>query len=354
MNMHVSFSLADDVGRITVECGGDLIVQGEVRDDIRVAYSQGDSQPQLEPADAGVRLVIYGDAQVQLPNDVPLVIAKSGGDLVINNVQADVRVASSPDDTALQSCGDVTFNNVHGDLAAHHVGTLNGTSVHGDCAVKHAGRVSVDKINGDFAVNHSAEIVVTTVHGDCAINHVGGEIRIDTVDGDAVVNNTSGSVHIDHAGGDVIFRGVVSAGDSVRIRAGGDMTMNLSGPVSVHTLTGRKFPGWDEIRAQPASDGGGGGAEVLVAAAGELLFTGEGEMRIPGFSLLEKMSIPTPPTPPMPPSPTVETPEINPMHEEAPASSGASEDETMKVLRMVQEGKISPEEGDMLLDALSK
>lgn len=356
MNMHVTFSLADDVERITVECGGDLVIQGEVRDNIRVAYPRGDSQPHAEPADAGMRLVVAGDARVQLPNAIPVVIAKIGGDLVVNNVQADVRVTVSPADAALQSCGDVTFNSVHGDLAATHIGNLNAASVHGDCAVRHVGRVSVDTINGDFAANHSTAIMIETVHGDCAINHIADEIRVDVVDGDAVMNNTNGTIHIERAGGDVIFRGSVSADNSVRIRAGGDMTMNLSGPASVHALPGREFPSWDEIRAQPQLGGSNGGAEVLVAAAGELLFSAEGKVSMPGFSLFEKMpEWPTPPTPPAPPSPpNVDVPMTDAMDEQEPTTRGASEDETLKVLRMVQEGKISPEEGDMLLDALSR
>lgn len=148
------------------------------------------------------------------------------------------------------------------------------------------------------------------------INHVGGEIRIGTV--------------------------------------GGDVIMDLNGPASVHTLSHREFPDWEEIRAQPASSDAEEGAEVLVAAAGELLFTGEGGINTPGFPLFEKMSIPTPSTPPIPSSPMVETRAEHAAREQTPAASGTSEDETLKVLRMVQDGKISPEEGDILLDALSK
>lgn len=355
MNLHVTFSLSDDVQHLMIECDGDLALQGEMRDNIRVEYPKGNTQPQLEPADAGMRLIINSDARVQLPSNMPLTIAKLGGDLVVNNAQAAVRVTPSAGDTALQQCGDVTLNNVHGDLAANHVGSVSATAIHGDFAVKHGGRVSVDKINGDFAANHCAAIMVSTIHGDCALNHVAQEIRVDMVGGDAVINNTAGSVHIDRVGGDVIFRGSITPGNSVRIRAGGDMTVNISGPAAVHTMSGHEFPGWDEIRAQPASDDSVDGAEVLLAAAGELLFTGEGDIRIPGFSLFERMPAPPmPPIPPAPPSPVGEDPAAAEAQERTPAASGISEDETLKVLRMVQEGKISPEEGDMLLDALSK
>lgn len=60
--MHVTFALGDNVERITIECDRDLVLQGEVRDNIRAEYPEGVDQPKLEPADAGVRLTITGDA----------------------------------------------------------------------------------------------------------------------------------------------------------------------------------------------------------------------------------------------------------------------------------------------------
>lgn len=362
MSLHATFSLPEDVTKIYIVSRGDLAVQGEVRDTVRVTYTKGDDQPRLEPTDAGaaMRLTIDGDGRVQLPHAVNLVLSTVAGDLTVNNVQADVNSADVQGDAVFRACGQVSLGDVNGDVAFNHVATVRARNVHGDCALRHVERGTINAVHGDMAGNHCTVLVVETVDGDCTLAHTEREVQISTVRGDAVINDARGDVAVGEVGGDLVFRSAPVSGDAVRLRAWGTVTINLEGPVRVHHLVGSgewdELPGWDEIRAQPAAGNESAGAEVLVAAGHELILTG---VHVPhAFSPFEKRSGPSKPrTPPRATeSPNVEFEEPVTVATQARASTQPTvdDDEALMVLKMIQEGKITPEQGDMLLDALSK
>ena len=58
-----------------------------------------------------------------------------------------------------------------------------------------------------------------------------------------------------------------------------------------------------------------------------------------------------PPTPPTPPRPPVSSP-VTPTAQADRPGNGNTSQERLLVLQMIQQGKITPEQGEMLLEAL--
>jgi len=121
--------------------------------------------------------------------------------------------------------GDVRVIGVDGRLKLGTVG--------GDLSLRRVGEVSVEKVGGDLTVHRSGgEVEAGWVGGDADIDQIEGGVQLQVVGGDLRVNRVQGAVQAT-VGGDASLHLSPPAGTTTSLRAGGDISCRLAGGVSL-------------------------------------------------------------------------------------------------------------------------
>lgn len=156
---------------LTVETAyGDAIVKG-VQGAVSLATVHGDAiLVNLDQADLGM---VYGDLSAKLVN----------GRISGNTVSGD---------TVFRNVGGITLQQVHGDLAARVVN----------------GDVSVDSVMGDISLRQvSGNVNIITGHRDANLRFISGATNVGDIMGDIrLYGGLTAGKHNFHAGGDIILR----------------------------------------------------------------------------------------------------------------------------------------------------
>jgi hypothetical protein len=187
-----------------VEVGGDLAVRN-IDGPVIVSAAAGDvNLRSLGPADLGA---VHGDLAVRYL-DGPLVAAEIMGD------------------ASLRSVGEVSIENVFGDLAARHVdGDVQVTSVAGD--------IGLGAVGGN--------VDLLKVHGDANLRNISGLCNLPEVMGDIRLRGglTTGK-HFLSANGKIVVRWPLDSPVAIEARAASfDVRLPLEGRVEENgTLTG--------------------------------------------------------------------------------------------------------------------
>lgn len=374
---------------------GELVVEGDkvrltkgfaVRIDVPqgVAVTAEEASGDLKVAHfAGVLRIgsVHGDLRAE---DV-------SGRIEIEQILADVR-AEEVAEMQVGSCegdfrfsgGDLHMQTLHGDMRATDAGSVQVVTVHGDLWLERlAGSVSVEAAHGDARlVEIQGAAGVGMVAGDFRAANVAGALKVGQVHGDAQLEGPfpAAEGYAVSAFGDAAIR--LTAQDDVRltVKALGRIRSNLqltpsadgsttytatvgegkasvaltaNGDLRVEAAAGGREDvrgPWDRRRGRgddPFADLSGLGERIRqqvtasLAAAGINTETGEIDMNL-GFGRVRAgrgraPETPRPPRPPEPPKPA-----------QTPQMSG----EQLTVLKMLEEGRISPEEADSLLKAL--
>jgi hypothetical protein len=332
----------------------------------------------------------------------PVEVGEVHGDLRLDRVSGAVTVDVAKGDIRCDGAAEVTLRHgCHGDLRFSGGGTLSCEDVGGDLRVNDSAGVTAADVHGDiWAERVSGPLTVRRSGGDARLSDVAGVVTIEQQAGDLRGAALVGGLAATEVRGDVILHGPFAGESEYALTVDGDVNLHLSAVDEVR-LTVRAA---GRIRADipliPTADGtptytattGTGASRVTVNAGGDLRIARAGGPRagaswerkrgqdhdlLPDLSGLGErirqqvtasltsaginletgeVSIgrggrwargertgrwaPTPPTPPAPPGPP-----------KAPKPPERSE-ETLTILRLVEEGKITPEEADQLLRAL--
>jgi DUF4097 and DUF4098 domain-containing protein YvlB len=158
---------------------------------------------ELPDTDGGWSLIsqryAYLDLVLEVPDDLPLNIHDSSGDIEIEGV-GEVAVKDSSGDTEItdvknsvvvnDSSGDIVIRDVGGDVTidSDSSGDIRGEDIEGAVLVRSdsSGDIRFNDVGGDFVVERdsSGDIVVNTVGGDFLVERDGsGEIHASNVKG---------------------------------------------------------------------------------------------------------------------------------------------------------------------------
>jgi DUF4097 and DUF4098 domain-containing protein YvlB len=368
---------------------------------VRIAHTGGDVA--VNGASEGCQLGhVEGDAA--LHDTGPVTLGHVGGDLAANRVR-ELRAGDVQGDCAVN--GDestITLGTVHGDLAVRlETGSLQAGAVHGDVAIEGAlAKFNLGNTHGDLALR-----LTPTSDGSYRAN-VGGDAAI-SIPGDsnlelhAVVRGNIAGVgslrHEQHGG--VISVTFGSGGARLQLTVGGDLTVR--GPASAASSWSPDLGALNEDMAQLGRELGDMGREIAASfkpgvwagkrgrkgwRAGVGIDPAQREqlkrqVRDTVRSSVEQarsavqealravdITPPTPPTPPMrptPPTPATPPTPPTPVTSTSEAMTGATvplaeqqtaqpdtDAERLAILRMLQEGKITPEEAEELLAELER
>jgi hypothetical protein len=339
------------------------------------------------PADTVITVkTARGDLRVQkLAADVNLEVIE--GSLRLLDLSGAVRVAQVSADLRSQGVADLRLmGSCGGDLRFHDGEHLAAESIAGDVRVQNLGEARLGRVRGDLWVDRMrGALQVSRVEGDVRLAQVAGAVSLRAVAGDLRASALTGGLSAIQVSGDAILQAPYGASERYSLTAQGDIVLVL--PSDADARVGLRAAG--RIRSDAplvhSSDGtaayiatlGRGTAQFNLTAGGDLRIVqgdgatqgkartstphdlgdlGERIRRQVNASLVAAgISVrgetgwssgrerPRPPREPR----TSRTP-----GPEQSRSPGVSAEEQMAVLKMVGEGKITPEEADLLLRTL--
>ena len=351
--------------KVYLRVSGDLILEGGAADDLTLHGGRGDFR--VEQMESQVAVVCSGDLRAVLPAKGQVMVERASGSVRVRGVSCDLKMERLSGDLTVDGAENLWVEQVNGQAAVRNV----------------RGSLLLGKVGGDLVGEEIGVLTASRVGGDTYLRQVG-------LGGDL------------HCGGDLLIAPTQCTLPMVRLTAGGDAMVHLlpefnaevqlnSNEREIHLNFGDQY---SELNVkQHLLTLGTGGSQLIISAGGELMLTDQewedesirlhldqaaagqpwqmglkiekfdrkmrgkmerkmGRMARKGFFVPPVP--PIPPMPPMPPMPMGSKMGFGPQQHEVPAEprEGASNEERLMVLQMLQEGKISAEQADLLLSAL--
>lgn len=367
---------------LTLRSVGDLTVMVPAASSLSVGHAAGDAMIKNVEGAIGVRDV--------------------SGDLMLVGVGAVKLTAVHGDLSARELGGTLTVETVHGDMAVRNVeGNVAVGHVYGDAAIRNiTGDVDLNEVMGDVSLKTiNGDVALKDGYRDVNLRNLGGRTAVGSTRGDIrLVGGLSAAEHVLNAHGDIVLRWPLNAPltlvatahrienrlplqdvveeegrltgrledgkTHLTLTAGGrislkdvdmvdakwrvgdepDMSMEFDFDVDLGDLGERISSQINEQFARVTQDietrFGGDYAQRMaekVARRAE-----KAAQRAERAATQARSRVPNaPPPPPPPPAPQ-------------PSKKRVAPEEQLKILKMVEQGKITPEEADILLKALEE
>lgn len=176
-----------------------------------------------------------GDLVVTVPAAASINISAVHGDVVAKNIEGAFEVAEANGDVSLNNMASIEVGVVHGDLSARNVsGAVTLNEVMGDASLRNISKIIANAIYGDFALNNTEGTVqVQSVMGDFSLRNVHGDINLETVHRDINLRNSSGLVHVAQVHGDIRLTGGLIPGKH-HLKASGDIVLRWPKDAPLH------------------------------------------------------------------------------------------------------------------------
>ncbi|MGQ9489313.1 MAG: SHOCT-like domain-containing protein [Anaerolineae bacterium] len=415
MNINLTYPAEGIVHLIIEALARDAVVRG-VPDATAIQITsltpERGEEPQFVLEGRALRVVGGPVTRALLPTGLPLTVREAAGDLRVQGLAGRIDLEIIRGDARLEDlAGQALVNRAEADLRAERVaelrivagcqgdvrfmdgGLFSAAVVTGDLRVVNAGRVEVDTVHGDlWAEKVAGAVAVERATGDARLSEVEGPVTLQALAGDLRGQALAGGLAAGRVNGDVLLSGPFTAGNEYTLVAEGDILLSL--PADADALLAIRAGGRirSDLSLIPAADGSPTFSATLGQGACRILLTGRGDVRITqegaqgksrpprrkepfaeltnlGERIRQQVAAslaaaginlemgertwdwsygrrgrsPTPPPePPRPPSP--------PERPKTPPSATTAEQLT--ILKMVEEGRITPEEADRLLRAL--
>ncbi len=337
------------------------------------------ASPMVEIRSVGgsLRLVAQEGTQleIQAPSRGGLHVEQDGGQISIS--------CRSDCVLFLPRSAGVQVGSVGGDLRALGLqGEVSIGTVGGDADLRRLGPLRMERLGGDLRARKlRADLVAPWIGGDARIEGVQGDVRLESVGGDLLVQDALGDV-VASAGGDVSLRLHPPAEATVEVRAGGDLICRLS-PDAGARVTARAGGNLDlpeEAEVEHTDEGivaqvGEDGAVLRLTAGGNLVigladadsgafwgtdgfsariaadlegldtaFAG-GAFTFDGVKMAENIRLAVQRA-------LSRSPRVRGRRRARKSASQTADDERLRVLRMLERGKITLEQAEKLLEAL--
>lgn len=366
------------------------------------------------PEGRAVRFTKATAERILVPEDLTIVIRDAPGDLRVQNLTGSISLEAIHGDLRLEAvAGQVMLAQADADVRAEGVSDLRILGrCQGDLRFADGGRLAVEAADGDLRVSNATEVQVGQLHGDLWVEKLSAGIQAQRLEGDARLNDVGGPavVHFlsgdlrgqalaggllaSQVNGDILLNGPYVSAEGYTLRADGDIQVHLPADADVRLSVHAAGRIRSDVLLTPSADGTPAFSAVIGQGACRLALTGRGDLRIsqegaqPGRSGWERSRKSDDPFAelsnlgerirqqvtaslsaaginietgdygwgrggrggragrPVPPSPPTERPKPP----TPPASATAQEQ--LAILKMVEEGRITPEEADRLLKAL--
>lgn len=241
------FELGETPHVEVVTCRGDLRVKGALLTQI-TASGEG-IQLEIVAEDQAARIISPGDCDLRVPKGSRLHIGEVTGDLRLKGIEGATKIGTIVADGTLRSVGEVKIGRTAGSLHIRYA-------------------------NGQVALGH--------VGSDVALRGIVGAILAEAIGGDLYALDIEGGAEVGHIGGNLSVRTAFQAGARYRFAVGGDATFRTVPEVSVRFVVPADAALELDDDVTPVVEGkyaiitlGDGRAEVMIESMG-------GSLRITG------------------------------------------------------------------------
>jgi len=177
---------------VVEECVGDLTIQGADEPHLTISLSNGASALVSRQEGEALFLTLRADARLVCPRDACLTLSAVRGDLRIGRVRDPLTVGAVSGDAALRQVGPLDLGEIYGDLFVHGAaGAMRIGEVFGDARLREVdGPLTVGAVRGDlYAAGLRGGATAGTVGADLTLRppyvsgavyrfQVGGRARI--------------------------------------------------------------------------------------------------------------------------------------------------------------------------------
>ncbi len=225
------------------QCQGDLVIRSGMETAVTV---KGGDFTAVE-SETGLTVNSVGDLKLNLPPQASVAIQRVNGDLVVKNIAGSLSLREINGDAVLVNVGDVKINVVNSDLSANNLQAgLSVETIRGDAAIRNANEIAIQTVQGDLAArNVNGPIHLMNVSGDIGLRTVNGDVTIEKGRRDVNLRNLGGVNNVTGIMGDIRLRGGLAAGEHlfaaerdiiVRWPAGAPLNFSAAAPKIVNRL----------------------------------------------------------------------------------------------------------------------
>ncbi len=272
------FQLGDSPLVEITSCSGDLIARGWNEPGIQI---KGDYL--VQETSKGIQIESTGSLRLDLPREALLTIGRVKGNLNIKQFTGPINCEYIHGDALLSQTSDASLGIVHGDLAARNMlGNLNVTEANGDVTLRVAGGAAFGSVHGDLSARViDGDVSINSINGDADLRTVSGSVDIRQGFRDINLAAIGGLISIAGVTGDIRLRGGLPAGEhsleargDIVVRWPTDIPVNLS--VASEQIDNR-LPLTDMVQKSSSLVGrlGEGGAHLSLATAGRVVLREE-------------------------------------------------------------------------------
>lgn len=374
---------------VIVKCSGDLFLRGDEQAEVR--FQSSEDRIRVHQSNENVYVETHASMDISVPRRATIIIERVGGSAFVQDLEGSLTIMKVGGDLALQRMGSVRVEKAGGSCLIEDVSdALSIGKIGGDLTVRQAvGEFSAGTVGGSASlqlagighaearVGGDAQLYFTQSVGDRITLKAGGNIGLYVPENanaafNLVSNGERVEVRLRRQGEQVIneefelrrYELSLGGGDGkVEMVAGGDIRLSDEEiqPEPITEELDRREMAWKEARERhghPSWSGGFGfdrssaWADMISRRAQEAARRAEqraqnamrrteeqirmaAEREIHRTERHWRTGVPTPPTPPTPP----------PAHP-------VTEKERLMILQMLQDGKITVEQAEMLLAAM--
>lgn len=221
--MKQEFETSPAAAILLERCRGDLTITTIQQPHIQ---AEGDDYT-VKEVDGQWFINSNGDLRLRVPAASSLQIEQVDGDLALRRLDGKARIQTVNGDASLSGLAGVKLGTVAGDLALKQfTGSAHVETVNGDISVQHlADDLNVGTVSGDLSGRYiSGSVSVGHAGGDVTLKYVSEDATITRCARDVNLTQVGGTVSVPRADGDIRLKGPLPAGDHT-LEAGGDIVV---------------------------------------------------------------------------------------------------------------------------------
>lgn len=222
-----------------------------------------------------------GDFRVrQLAGDINLEAVH--GDLRLAELSGVVRVAQVDADVRAEGVADLRLmGSCDGDLRFENGERLTAETVAGDVRVHNAGEIRLGRVRGNlWAEKIRDSLQVGRVDGDARLTEVSGLVNLRALAGDLRATALTGGLSAPQVSGDALLQGSLGSAELVTLVADGDVQFYLPAKADVHISVKAGGRLRSDTLLTPATDGSATFAATLGRGTTRVSLTSGGDLRL--------------------------------------------------------------------------
>ncbi|MCA9899708.1 MAG: DUF4097 family beta strand repeat protein [Anaerolineales bacterium] len=193
------------------ECNGDLVV----RTWAETAVSAKGESFELNQTDEKISISSQRELKLTVPLQSSLSVSYVNGDVAIKLLEGDVSLVEVNGDVILSGGGSVHIQTLNADLSAKNLdGDLTIALINGDASLRNIGGLTIETIQGDLSVrNANGSVQLHQANGDVSLRTVNGNVTVENGMRDINLRNLGGIASVEGIQGDIRLYGGLSQGD---------------------------------------------------------------------------------------------------------------------------------------------